>query len=774
MSIKILLFYIYLSKIFVFAKADEHCEKVSFKIISTSKFFESTRIRVSFNLKTNFDEVKILCIQNISFYDIEALTVEAKSQKLIIEDTFYLEKLPKNNSYAQAPLSITFNNFKGLKSSLRNLFKNFKLNNYNSFIVTFYNSYLQTIGPCDLTDGKAGFFHSTNQLDFAYTCKYSKSICPLIFQNSIINKIRLYGLANNFFKKNLVGFKELNIKNINFTLKYLEMFIFHANLNRTLTSESIFKNVKQLTLNGIIDNISPNEFEMLINMYILRLYVENLKYFIYENWKSLSRLNHLKNQKILYIEFKNSHDFQIITFSDQDFCLFEKFPHSNLVYPVFTQRTILENCTCSLLWLLKDTYRLDFNLNPAYTNYLAKNYEPCVEKKYFELTLNKCNFTWRLWLCNKTNFEIVKEYGTLDREYYSFRIVYILIIFFPILSTTGFLTNFLNLKIFSSIKSDLKACRFSIFMHKLIIVNSTLNCVYCLIILLHMMNKCVTRNGIFCSQINRLVTIQYFDKFAVEIIGNLIKTLSNIMTILISLNRYLTLNEKIKSHFRKNPKIIKFLKFFLIILMSIFCLIFIIERSLNVRINTFHANLNDFGQYSEYPDKNLFPDQKYRTILPQIINKLTIALYITLFVLNDLLFLIAMMIIEIFILITARRFYNSKIRLTKKRLFYKCERKVTCVILIYLLVNFVFKLFEFLINAFIAYERLSFGFNSNGCLKTAKFCSNLQEVGELFFLITIIFPTIAYYYLNKNFRCHLKTLVSAFYTIKSNAENSKN
>ena len=78
-----------------------------------------------------------------------------------------------------------------------------------------------------------GLFKNYGNLDLGYSVKYSRQTCPLIFQNSFINSLTIYGLSDSLIKYNILGFVQLN-KSINSNINSLYLTFFKAKLDKTL------------------------------------------------------------------------------------------------------------------------------------------------------------------------------------------------------------------------------------------------------------------------------------------------------------------------------------------------------------------------------------------------------------------------------------------------------------------------------------------------------------------------------------------------------------
>ncbi|RNA04142.1 hypothetical protein BpHYR1_031730 [Brachionus plicatilis] len=77
-------------------------------------------------------------------------------------------------------------------------------------------------------------------------------------------------------------------------------------------------------------------------------------------------------------------------------------------------------------------------------------------------------------------------------------------------------------------------------------VCSIVNLFYCLILAFHIMNSCTVINGIFCSSLYGNVLVQYYEIYLVDFLCGILRTLSNILNIWISLFRCFIIDDKSK------------------------------------------------------------------------------------------------------------------------------------------------------------------------------------------------------------------------------------
>ncbi|RMZ94385.1 hypothetical protein BpHYR1_025727, partial [Brachionus plicatilis] len=85
------------------------------------------------------------------------------------------------------------------------------------------------------------------KVGFGFSVRYFEQTCPLIFSNSDIDLLQIYGLTKTFLKKNILGFSTINEK-INSSIKNLEIKAYKIDLSERIFDSNVFENVHQLDL----------------------------------------------------------------------------------------------------------------------------------------------------------------------------------------------------------------------------------------------------------------------------------------------------------------------------------------------------------------------------------------------------------------------------------------------------------------------------------------------------------------------------------------------
>lgn len=322
-------------------------------------------------------------------------------------------------------------------------------------------------------------------------------------------------------------------------------------------------------------------------------------------------------------------------------------------------------------------------------------------------------------------------------------------------SSIGILTNLLS--IFASWPRKEKTDH----LLNLMLLNSILNLIYCLINLIHLINICVAVNGIFCSAINRKYLSQVYDIYIVEFMGSILKLSSSFISILISLIRIKQLKGS-SVNFNK-PKLI-------ILILIVFILIFLININIlfTSKVNADFFDLTDYS-YTEFPIRNIFADN-YKNLfddfVPEEIQKGKYPVYVILFqaifFLNDIVCLVIISILDLIILFKFRFILEQKRKCLanlnfidyniRKRKIDSAYFRVTFFIILNSIILFFIRFLNFATSIYVYIEH-----KAKICyINFNKICSNYLDASEVLFLFSSCFTIIVYYNLNKRYKLTIK------------------
>ncbi|CAF0710288.1 unnamed protein product [Brachionus calyciflorus] len=720
-----------------------------------------------------------------SNYLIQNLKIDPQNGLVVLDNSFFLG----NFTYFIQP------NFTGYESINLNFRKLDKLDLNSSNIFTYFlEKYLYKEVKVNIFDSifdskscytntKNGIFNRVKELSLSFSVKFLPKTCPFIFQNSNLEVLNIYGQSQSFIKHNTLGFLDLNLKTIHSTILYVSIHFYKANLTQRLLNKLVFKNVEKIEIIGLVNFIYNNIFEELSYLVLIYLKIENLQYFLSNNNKWLSSLNKFNRNysKILYVKFDLFFEDFLYLFPDSDLCLFRHFPHSQLVYPLFYNIAIIEeNCSCTLLWLLKETYslRMNFTNVDEFTRYLTDdNYEPCFNRSEFLKAIEKCDFNTRFKLCDSISKIINKKISIREHEYNFKIILFLLIVMSPFLGLLALASNFLNILVVFNIRSTDEKYP----MNRTILYNSVFNILYVFIYLFHMINQCVTRQGIFCSSINRQVYSQYFYMYIFLPFGNFLKLLSNLSSLSISVFRFILLDNNERSFFylilvKKRRLVFTIFLIFSIVYFLLYFMMIFFTTSINRDIFV----LDDLSSYVDFPDTVLFVISyiSKRTSIKEDFSIFIFGLFVLNYAINDLIIFLIFCLVEILILVRAKEFMKRKIKMisctpASKLRLEKSIDKTTKIILLNVLLSIIFRAIDFGISTFLVDKRNGSYYEiENICFYHGRICYTLTEINEFTFLLSISFNFIIYYHLNLNFRQVANNLIEKL-KIKKNGNQSQ-
>lgn len=381
--------------------------------------------------------------------------------------------------------------------------------------------------------------------------------------------------------------------------------------------------------------------------------------------------------------------------------------------------------------------------------------------------LKNCNFSKLIQNCKKPISYPDIGANRLNSLFYSEIGNLIAFILIPIFGFLGLLTNFINILVLNKAKNDS-----NVLLLKLMKINSILNLISCLINLFHLLNFCISYSGLICSVYKRNVAVQYYDIYFIDFLGNILKSLSNIISVFISIIRYNSLKkinfiEKLINAIQK-----KFVK--TLILICVF--LGNIDKLFTDDINTNYYSL-DYRDYYEAPTKNNFHilDGNTNGFEKPLVLKLYYSFFIFYFILNDVLLVITLFCFDLFMLVKFRNNLKKKKNLILKmnlsihlnndgklQKLTNHETKITLIVFINVLTLLLIRSLEFTASFFIFLQKLI----GHTCNSINKVCTNVLEFGNGLFLITCSYSIFVYFFLNKSFADSLISLFSGEFIVK--------
>lgn len=295
------------------------------------------------------------------------------------------------------------------------------------------------------------------------------------------------------------------------------------------------------------------------------------------------------------------------------------------------------------------------------------------------------------------------------------------------------------------------------------LLNSFLNFLLCFINIFHLINSCTSYSGIFCSTFKRHISVQYYEIYVIEFFGSILKTLSNISALVISMERYALQNRGFI--FNRIKRLSIYWRMGIFVIFIGFILFAGLDKILSSRLGHFFYDM-DYYDYTETPEKNIFLVYNIDGYEKPTSVKMFYLYFLFYFLVNDILIVSILFLFDIFMLAKFKSQLSSKrVRLVGQNRFSsnnlvlrkinKLEFRITAVILLSGIALFLIRFLEFSLSFFVFIQKT----NGNVCNSLNKICTNYLQFGNALFLISCCYPIIVFYNLNKPFR----TTLSSFF-----------
>ncbi len=390
--------------------------------------------------------------------------------------------------------------------------------------------------------------------------------CPYVFKNSKIKTISFNQIRSSFIDSNKLTFLKINNSNdLNSDIFHVDLSLYHINLDENLLNTNIFKKTYCIDINGIINEIVPDLFESFKNIILIRIRTQHVRQLFARNNKWLENLNSkyepidpdgdVKPFLLRSIFLTIFQSFPKVTFYDypnEDFCLFHKFPHNKLVFPLLRPNHNL-TCSCTEIYLIQYSFRINFVIDfytdqikttlhmfQYYTDdLLDKSFSNCVgSRQQLDDLVKKCNFKNRLEKCNIQSNEENNNKKTYFEMYDWEQVRKISVLIFSVYINNIFslfilILNILTIKILRS-KSVINEKNP---MYNFLYINTIMCMIYVLTCVFKTIAICVD-NDFYCSPLNETKFNIFYNTIFVLFIGETFKTVSNFSFISFSISRY--------------------------------------------------------------------------------------------------------------------------------------------------------------------------------------------------------------------------------------------
>ncbi|CAF1106702.1 unnamed protein product, partial [Brachionus calyciflorus] len=566
---ELFIFIVLLSKIFLIRS--KYLNPISFLRLNITGCYLMEKYLFIQNLSIYCYEINFLFFHKFSQFDQKCLKLPTNQptqallkfqfyseKKLILDNSLHLDfKSIQNDFY------VYFSNLKGLDSNL-NIFKQ------KVFSLVFYFSsfeiYSKSVPMKECKNQNFTLFKNVLSLYLTNTVKYSNNTCTYIFKDTFMDSFLINGIANVFIFKNQLGFLEIE-KNLNAKIEKVYVLTFKSNFDRSFFNYELFKNTELFVFAGVLEKIDPFSIIYFKN-FDLELY--NLENFIANNKFLFETLNTYSNRTL---SFKLNSFFN---YTDQAFCLFKTFRSYDKInfsidFPLV--------CSCTFIWVAGD----------------LKGSELCPQQ------FSKCKFEELIKRCNVSNYKYKEK---LESNFYTMLDTGIManfMIFFmsPFICFVGIITNLLNLYIIRKIKFEFKEQ-----IYTLMDINTKVSLAFYFVNIFHMVNFCFLPNGDYCLNISKYVLVQYIEIIFYDIFCSVLKTISNVLIVLIGITRLKILK------YGSNYKLLHGKKRWLILLLTFVLCLLNLEKMFNSYVNEYYFPYVEFD-YLGYPIKNSFKSWEY-------------------------------------------------------------------------------------------------------------------------------------------------------------------
>ena len=394
------------------------------------------------------------------------------------------------------------------------------------------------------------------------SCRFKQKLCPAVFKNSYIYALEIENMVKSFLKTNTLTFYEsnnrtdLNLNSIIFIFYLYSMKT--VDIDSNLLNSAVFKHLTQLSVEGEINRIEPNIFKSFRNLKFLSLSIAYYREFIHRN--GIEWMNSLNEGLDFDLNQTNEADFTSSTaviyvwmsntlverndyghrYPDADFCLYRTFRFRKLL--ILIDNLFIETfngdkngLTCTYLWLTQY-----YELFAKHAQRANRKIRTLSRIDLFNLSQirSSCNFTKLLDLCDFSSIEPLPSSSNINLK---LKISYahsIIILTLPGVCLVGILTNILIVVTLSGNKKKETIDpnqKKNFKHHDYMRIHSIVNALILVIELVGLMNEC--SREFWCSRVNYLEPIQFYKIVFRELIGTLLRFMSNFTFVAFALTR---------------------------------------------------------------------------------------------------------------------------------------------------------------------------------------------------------------------------------------------
>lgn len=621
---------------------------------------------------------------------------------------------------------------------------------------------------------------------------FSSNLCPFVFQNMYSLMMTVYGYPFQFDTTEYSNLDALNATFQTFKIFYT----YKLNLNNATLHPILYGRTmtELMFLKCSVDKIQVDLFKSFQKLRALFLYLNNMRDFFYTNgfdWAHYlnSGLNSTEfdnpkkssyfwlkmqaNEIDDYLFQRKFFPYYEFTYSDQDYCLFENYPHKRLVAAlIFTGRPI--NCSCTLFSLVKQ-YPYYRNANIMSESDYVTSIWTCFKSNLTWIGEKDCNIS-----CNysKILFDYQGHYFDLFDLKNQFEALkkFALVILGPVACVLGFISNLL---VIFTIKSAARVARkrskgakkndkkhaliepkqpFFVYM----LVNAVINLISSILYFLYFIIKCDIQNNDGGSVANYC----FIETLSVNILASILKLLSNFTFLQMSVNRYALVG---RDHFLflinfANIKIRKYVIWGIVISSALSVVIYFQQRFFSSALNDNRVFADsyyyiDYLWYG-YDITNVKKIMAYNTT----VIKLTQLPYLSGFsMVHDLfsyfIFCILTTVVDAMTVVRLKRVLDEKNKLSvaskdRSDEIEKSEKKSIAMVVLNSLAIFILRSPELI--AVVFFYNLLLNQNSDYTFKmfcySYRQCLAVLDLSNIFYLFSLSLNFVFYYLFNISFK----------------------
>jgi len=802
------------------ASADESC------CFNTNKAYRSrataaepNNLRITLSKFNDLKELKFNCKEPIDMSILQLLP----NKPIILDNSLEIKNLQINDSLDDG-FAFVFTNFKGFDLN-SNPFGQVKINKQfqcyyfqiDSKFDFYLNNTLITSNNCKPNLPNLSFTRQARVLILdKINMNSAETTCPIIFKNTNFVLLSIQ-MKLSLIYKNSLTFQNLTFDQdlLNCTIYQTVLSVYRSNLNTKLFNKHVFEKLKVLVIYGVINQIEDDTFKSLKELHLLKIQSQNVRNLFVFNNKWLQYLNqdmHTLNlnqideiNMFALIIYQSIENVTFYNYPDEDFCLFKEYPHNRLVIPILKPNS-KSICSCTELFLIQYSEKYSSFLNYldekiVFNDYMYQ-YEVKVEKNLklhkcfnesFDLMISKCNFQKRLENC-KINKK-VKD-GEIDVSLnvyiYDFMQISGLIEFIFVKNYANLIILIISLLIIILmiiIITSMKSTNNKSYMYIYLNIHCIFNFIFCLIAILNfILGIDCSVDDVFCVEKYESLTFKYTKIILIKLIGNSVRTCSNLAHISFCLSRYKKMKGLdylwIKCLNNISTKLYIVLIVAFSILLNLYRYFQFSYSEMNPTFFKFYWLSNFFNQDSFYDYKETFTANSEFTII-NIFQYLNI-------IFSDITYILATTIIDVLLFklvkeqMAAKRLILTHSSLTAPQTNEKlsAEQRVSRMIILNGVNYFLFRLPLALIHFysfFFRYDKLEEKHLPNMIsyivCRRYKFCKNLSQIFYFLYLLSYLVQFFIFYKLDRNFKestLGIKKRIKNFFKMNNTNPNPNN